>query len=306
MKHSIYGLILSVIAVGCSQEEAIDYPYTEQITTILDSNDQEQEPDTLSILAIGNSFSCDAIHYLSAIAEGQNVGIIIGNLSIGGCSLEKHLKNITKKNAIYDYQKSTNTQGFYRTKQTPAVGLYDEEWDIVSLQQNSAQSGIYRTHVPYAQELKNILCHLLKDTVDFAWHQTWAYAHNSTHEGFANYGYSQDFMFRSIARTSRRIATEIDADMVFPVGTAIQYLRETEVGDSLCRDGFHLNELGRYTASCVWFEVLFGTDANTIEYYPADQMTQREAELARAAAHQAVISPYGKLPAHNFRRRFRN
>ena len=50
---------------------------------------------TLRILAIGNSFSRDAIeqnlHEL-ALAGGDTA--IIGNLFIGGCSLERHAGNI--------------------------------------------------------------------------------------------------------------------------------------------------------------------------------------------------------------------
>ena len=42
------------------------------------------------ILAIGNSFSQDATHYLHQIAASDNVEMKVVNLYIGGCSLEQH------------------------------------------------------------------------------------------------------------------------------------------------------------------------------------------------------------------------
>ena len=40
--------------------------------------------EPIKILAIGNSFSADAVEYLDDLAEADNVNIIVGNLVIGG------------------------------------------------------------------------------------------------------------------------------------------------------------------------------------------------------------------------------
>ena len=53
--------------------------------------DEFQLPDVVKILAIGNSFSADAVEqelYGLFAAEGKKV--IIGNLYIGGCPLATH------------------------------------------------------------------------------------------------------------------------------------------------------------------------------------------------------------------------
>ena len=53
--------------------------------------DEVQLPDVVKILAIGNSFSADAVEqelYGLFAAEGKDV--IIGNLYIGGCPLATH------------------------------------------------------------------------------------------------------------------------------------------------------------------------------------------------------------------------
>ena len=285
-----------LFAIGCTNEQIEDI---EEYIIPCNSTTDNPNTNTISILAIGNSFSCDAITYLPAIANDRGNGIIIGNLTIGGCSLEKHLTCITKDETVYDYQKCTNNHSFYITNQLPSVGLFDEMWDIVSLQQNSQLSGLYESYVPYAQLLKDTICSMLNYTPKFAWHQTWAYAKNSSHEGFAQYGNSQDSMYHRIVNSSQRIANELDTELFFPVGTALQYLRNTIIGDSVCRDGYHLNDIGKYTASCVWYESLFGVDANTIEYYPIEYITLEEAKLAREVAHKAVIFQNGENSSDN-------
>ena len=53
---------------------------------------------TVRILAIGNSFSQDAVEqYLHELAEAEGISTIIGNMFIGGCSLERHVKNARDK-----------------------------------------------------------------------------------------------------------------------------------------------------------------------------------------------------------------
>ena len=63
-----------------------------------------QEP--LKVLAIGNSFSEDAIEQnLWEIAQAAGKDIIIGNMYIGGCTIDKHLSCIEGDKAVYRYRK---------------------------------------------------------------------------------------------------------------------------------------------------------------------------------------------------------
>ena len=53
-----------------------------------------QQRDTLRILAIGNSFSVDGVeHYLWELFDAAGIPVVIGNMYIGGCTLEKHWNN---------------------------------------------------------------------------------------------------------------------------------------------------------------------------------------------------------------------
>ena len=58
----------------------------------------------IKILAIGNSFSQDATHYLHQIGEADNIELKVVNLYIGGCSLERHWNNIQSEAAEYLYE----------------------------------------------------------------------------------------------------------------------------------------------------------------------------------------------------------
>ena len=47
--------------------------------------------DTIKVLAIGNSFSQDAVEqYLHELGEAEGITMIIGNMFIGGCSLMRN------------------------------------------------------------------------------------------------------------------------------------------------------------------------------------------------------------------------
>src|SRR5690554_2286254 len=68
--------------------------------------DSQNDDGIIKVLAIGNSFSEDALeNYLYELAESENIPIVIGNLFIGGASLEQHLNNAQSNAAAYSYRK---------------------------------------------------------------------------------------------------------------------------------------------------------------------------------------------------------
>ena len=103
---------------------------------------------TVRILAIGNSFSQDAVEqYLHELAEAEGISTIIGNMFIGGCSLERHVKNARDNAPAYAYRKiGTDGKKREKGKMSLETVLADEDWDYVSLQQASPFSGMYETY----------------------------------------------------------------------------------------------------------------------------------------------------------------
>lgn len=255
----------------------------------------------LKLLAIGNSFSEDAIEQnLFELAAAAGHQMVIGNMYIGGCSLERHWGNAQSNKPDYDYRKIGIDGKMTRTANyTLDKALRDEQWDYVSLQQVSQLSGMYNSFQPYLDSLIAYVRARVPATTKLIWHVTWAYAQNSTHGGFANYDRNQDKMYRAIVEGAQRLKKENAQFSLFvPVGTAIQNARTSFVGDHLNRDGFHLDlVLGRYTAACTWFECLFGTKVVGNRYAPKG-LNKAQIAVAQWAAHLAVELPFECSPVY--------
>ena len=250
------------------------------------------QKDTLRILAIGNSFSWNAVEQnLSAIALADGKCAIIGNMYIGGCSLERHWGNAQADKADYSYRKINQydvktTQGSF----TLEKALADEPWDIVTFQQASHFSGFQDTYEPYLTELIRYVRARVPADTKLYWHQTWAYARTSTHNAFPNYDKDQDKMYGMIMAASAK-ACKDHLLKVIPCGTTMQNLRGTFVGDNVTTDGFHLNYLGRYAAACTWYQVLFGEEVVGNAFRP-QYLTEEEVVAAQKAAAAAVRKPF--------------
>ena len=222
---------------------------------------------TIKILAIGNSFSEDAIEqYLHELADADGIETVIGNLYIPGCSLERHMQCVNDNSPSYRYRK-IGVDGVM--KETPncdiAKAIADEDWDYVSVQQASHFSGDYNTY-----------------------QQTWAYAQSSNHDGFKRYGNSQKQMYEAIIGATKHVIKDIHPDVIVPSGTAVQNARPSSIGDNMNRDGYHLNYLyGRYTAACTWFQAIFKRNVVGNSYAP-EGVTAEQKAIAQKAASAAV------------------
>jgi len=255
--------------------------------------------DTLRVLAIGNSFSQDAVEQnLHEIAAWDGRVFIIGNMYIGGCTLERHYKNACSGAADYAYRK-VGADGVRVA--TPGVtlkdALSDEPWDVVTFQQASGKSGLLSSYEPYLRELILYVKAHSKADVKLCWHQTWAYDPNAVHGDFPNYDSSCEKMYESIAAASKAVCVKYGLTVI-PVGTAVQNIRPS-YENNVTRDGFHLNNgIGRYLAALTWYEALTGRSVAGCEYRPAGVDPVR-ADFAQRAAHKAVANPFQKEPLYS-------
>ena len=249
---------------------------------------------TVRILAIGNSFSQDAVEqYLHELAEAEGISTIIGNMFIGGCSLERHVKNARDNAPAYAYRKiGTDGKKREKGKMSLETVLADEDWDYVSLQQASPFSGMYETYEASLPELIEYVKARLPKKTKLMLHQTWAYASTSRHSGFKNYNCNQLTMYQAIADAVKKAAKANKIKIVIPSGTAIQNARTSFIGDHLNRDGYHLDvKIGRYTAACTWFERIFKHNVVGNPYAP-EGLDEARKTVAQKAAHAAVKHPY--------------
>lgn len=253
-----------------------------------------QKDDVVRILAIGNSFSQDAVEqYFWNLADADGVKVIVGNMYIGGCSLERHVNNLREDKADYAYRKiGLDGKRVETRNMTLEKALADEDWDYVSLQQASPLSGKFESFETFLPELASYVRERVGRKTRLMWHQTWAYAPTSGHSGFRNYGNDQMTMYNAICDASMKAMKLAKIKMVIPSGTAIQNARTSFVGDDLTRDGYHLGlGLGRYIAACTWYEAVLGRDVTGNSYRP-DKVSEWEQKIAQRAAHEAVKNSF--------------
>ena len=99
----------------------------------------------IKVLAIGNSFSVDVVEQnLHELAKAEGTTLVVGNLYIGGCGLQKHLSNLRNEKKAYSYRKvDENGEKTTTPKVSIQQALADEKWDYVMVQQVSGFGGVY-------------------------------------------------------------------------------------------------------------------------------------------------------------------
>ena len=248
--------------------------------------------DTLRVLCVGNSFSVDAAERnLWDIANADGRCVIVGNMYIGGCPLQKHHANMKSDAPAYQYRKVCADGSKVVTDAVKfSTAISDEKWDIVTLQQSSPLSGKKESYEPYLGELIAFVKKNLPEA-RIMWHQTWAYAEGSTHWAFASYGNDQKKMFAAIVDASRDVCTRYGLEVI-PCGTAIQNMRTTAMRGNLTRDGYHLNfAAGCYGAACTFYRAISGRVV-TGNQFRVPHLSEEMSIMAQVAAETAVRDPW--------------
>ena len=225
---------------------------------------------TLKILAIGNSFSEDATRYLHQLANAAGIKTQVVNLYIGGCPLERHWKNIENDEKAYAYQ--LNGIATERKVSIDEV-LMEEDWDIITTQQASHDSGWINSYDPF---LGLIVAHIKEKAPNAKLYmqETWAYELDSAHGSFMRYNRNQQEMYDKLHDCYTQMAAKYNLELI-PSGSVIQKVRTLpdfhvqDGGLSLCRDGFHMSfDYGRYLLACIWLKKLTGISVKDIAYIP--------------------------------------
>ena len=262
---------------------------------------------TLKLLAVGNSFAIDALTHLCKVARDAGVeNITLGYLHVGGCTLDIHYANMTGNVAAYTFgvsnaagTKMENYNG--GEKVTASFGLTYADWDYITIQQGSHDSGIAATYAP----LNDVIAYIrgFNSHAELLWHMTWAYQANSTHDKFSNYNNDQVTMYNAIlSSVQSQILTNTNIVGIIPSGTTIQNMRNTHLGDTLTRDGFHLTTgIGRYAAALTYLVAVTGYDL--ADFVPtglandvATHMPCITESVTNAIANPFAVTPSEKYP----------
>ena len=233
---------------------------------------------TIHVLSIGNSFSQDAHRYLHDFARSEGVELETVNLFIGGCSLERHYRNMVGNKREYTIEINGHRADRFLCSIDEA--LTARQWDFVTLQQASPLSYRIESYEPYLQRLAEhvrYMCPKAKLLI----HQTWAYETGSERiraHGFETYGE----MFFRVKATYEEAARMIQADGIIPCGEAFQRAQEAGILN-LYRDTFHASYgVGRFILTLVWYRYLTGNDVRQIRFDNFDDPLEE-------ADHQFVL-----------------
>lgn len=245
----------------------------------------------LRVLAIGNSFSQDAVEQnLWELAFAQGDTLVVGNAFIGGCSIDRHWQNAQTGDSAYVYRKVVMGRlNSYPNTPLKAI-IEDEPWDIITLQQVSQFSGDSTTYGHLPDLMDYVRTTLQRDSFPLWWHLTWAYPQHSKSKYFKTlYHGDQLVMYRAILETADSILPRVGIERRVPTGVAIQRARRA-VGDILNRDDIHLSlSEGRYAAACTWCEMLTGRSVLGNPYHP-QKINAQTASILQSAAHKAVMN----------------
>lgn len=234
----------------------------------------------IQVLSIGNSFSQDAHRYLHDLARSEGVIIETVNLFIGGCSLERHYRNMVGNRREYTIEINGHRADGFLCSIDEA--LTARAWDFVTLQQASPYSYLSDSYEPYLQLLADHIRQLCPKA-KLLLHQTWGYESGSERIkacGFETY----DEMFLPIRTCYEKATAMIHADGIIPSGEAFQYALQSGAC-KLHRDTFHASYgIGRYLLALVWYMCLTGNDIVFNRYYDFDVPVD---EIELLAVHRA-------------------
>ncbi|MBQ3343342.1 MAG: DUF4886 domain-containing protein [Kiritimatiellae bacterium] len=280
------------------------------------SSPKGDEPGTLKVLMIGNSFSISCLRHLPQVAQDRGVDLDLASLYIGGCSLKRHWENVEKSRKDSSFRpyrfdrivKGKKTVDGAARNIPDALGI--AKWDVVVIQQASHDSWREETYHPYGD---NLVAYIREQVpgAKIVVQETWSYT--PWDKRLAKWGIDQNQMYERLHAAYGAFAKRHGLQVI-PFGTAIQAWRrrlpvkytESSFGGDVVGgrkqrpedmfkrtvdnkwvpncDVFHLGDGGEYFQALVWAASLFdGVDLAELEYRP-DFVTEDEAKLMREIA----------------------
>lgn len=227
------------------------------------SNDDVSQIGSIKIICFGNSFTHDCMSYVPCIMNDvvPQLDVTIGIAYMGGCSLVQHYANFIGKTIKFDSREYFPTKYTYYEYSTDVgkwktIGKYhadrillDEDWDVVTFQQNGSNSDSKweKYYEPYIYPIHESVRELVGDSIKLGWLSVHG-AYKTTFDGlFAKW--------KGTIENTKKIDELTDNEIVFPFGTAVQNLRTTPLvnlgdGGFLMADNGHLHEgIGCLTAA---------------------------------------------------------
>lgn len=242
----------------------------------------------MKVLSIGNALTCDIHQYLPELTKAAGRELLLSALYIEDACIEDHYRNYEDENDDYIY--STFLPGETAAMSPDGIALHeaveDDDWDIITFEQNVALSGLKESYRPYLAEL-TAYCRLMHPNVKLMLIEPWAYESGCSDKSFQeNYDSDQSEMYKKINECCIKAADEAETDGIIPIGRAWQITRSTDIGDRLTKDGSHANELGQFLSSCCLYKAVFGEDSFKVPF-DLPEYDRRISDLLKLCADSA-------------------
>lgn len=294
---------------GCAGIQPAETTGNTNSPETVDPNTPLCDGKTLKMLAITSSFGLNTTDLLYDIAKAEGcTDVVVGRLYASGCTLEKHVSFAENNTSGYTYTK--NSTGQWETVEAASMlyGLQDEDWDIIFIQQSAAQSGLEESYMDY---LDILLPYVNKNKTNpnarLIWNMTWAYQSDSDQNVFVTrFKKDQKLMYETIVNVLKeKILPRTEFSAIIPSGTAVQNVRTSFIGDTLTKDTFHLNNLGKVIAGYTLYSVLTGKEVaeiklDTVSSYDIKQpiqLTSEQKEVIVEAVNNAIRNPFEVTPS---------
>lgn len=279
----------------------------------------------LRILDIGNSFTEDTVWFVDQLIS--SAGLDVSNMCLYTC-----VRGSGSFKTWYDMYKGTDTSSEHIRRRFGGVAqsfvdsgdvsdngasfreiLQDNKWDVILIHQVSNYSCDYslwegKTAGGYLKEFVRLLkINQPQATIGmYMPHISYQQASGDTQKLWAD-----------MAETTKKAQANYGIDFIVPIATAIEMVRASVVNTSpygMSRDKHHLaSGLGRYTASCVYYQSviapMFGKSilGNTARWTPAIDgepsetinVTDTNAPIAQKAAIFACSDFFSLIDVDN-------
>ena len=251
---------------------------------------------SLKILCVGNSFSVDTMQYVPNIAANLGIEKIrLGNLYIGGCSINRHWENVKNNAKAYKYYTNDGTKWEHVCDVGIEETVQSEDWDWISIQHGTKDGSRYTLEESY-QNLPNLIEFIktkASEKTKVAFNMAWVMESYGTHPEIRSYEGNQMMMYQKLTELTKRVVLPMKGlDRISPTGTAIQNARTTQLFDQLSRDGFHLSlDIGRYIAGLTFLKALTEMDIDNVTWVP-EGVTEEDRQIAIAASDSAIQNPF--------------
>ena len=197
------------------------------------------EPE-ISILMIGNSFTQDEASYLPALFHEAfpTVNCHFAILYSPGASLLDQYDKFTNNTAYNTYSVYNFKLGKWKNtsnSETMKAALSERKWDIITFQQNSANSGKYET----IKTNLNTLINAIYSYIDYPTKMVYILNHSwGDNASFSDSGYTDsNDMYDKISEACQNVYNETIISDIIPTGTAIQNARTIPTLDALGASG---------------------------------------------------------------------